>query len=240
MLALVLALLLDGPAFEKVTPVEKKQESLKPTLADIDSQLDSGHHYRHSNKMTWAHETTHGINARLRNARRGRLNAFYCLDNQAVYIVEPNILIEHVAPRIPRIVRGLSYNLYLNQQRRWWNDRPLYILDEWVAYTNGALAGKEYGLPEWEYELHRAHNFNIYAITLLKVVEEKDPNYDRTELQRFIKWNIERVFRYTPLRRPKHIEEYLNHVKSSPEVEEVRVYARRVFGIDWCMKHYGF
>lgn len=235
---------MDGPVWEKVEPVQPVNKSLKKTLADIESHLEAGHHFRDSNRMTWAHETTHGINAKLRNQRfmklRSPVNAFYCLDGKCVYIPEPKITITRFAPLIPRLIRGLSYNLYLRQQTRYWDDRPLYILDEWVAYTNGAIAGKEYNLPEWEYELHRAHNFSIYAIYLLKTVEENDTTYNCGPLRNFIRWNIERVFSYTPETPPKHIQEYLDNIKSSPETEGLRVYAKKAFGPAWCLKFYRF
>jgi len=54
-----------------VTDVEVVQPhpspDLEPTLHDIESRMPRGHSYRDGRHITWAHETTHGLNARIRN-----------------------------------------------------------------------------------------------------------------------------------------------------------------------------
>jgi hypothetical protein len=61
------------PTFEswpKVRDIQNIQIlSLGEVLQDIELHMPAGHGYRDSHKVTWAHETTHGINANIRNAR---------------------------------------------------------------------------------------------------------------------------------------------------------------------------
>lgn len=168
-------------------------------LGDIESHLPKGHQYSDTNKMTWAHESTHGINANIRNRyfknTKDNFNGLYVLQDRSLVLKEPNVTISDVAKEIPDDLRGPSYRLYLNEQALAWGDRPLYLMDEWVAYTNGAEAGKELNVKGWYYELLQAHNFNIYCLTLAMVVNRDLSDYDDTEFKKFLMWNTDRVFR---------------------------------------------
>lgn len=172
--------------------------SLGTILGDIDSHMPAGHVYRDSSKMTWAHETTHGINSNIRNknVNASKVNGFYCLEDRACVIIEPKTTIRAVAPLVPSVLRGPSYNLYMVQQAGGWNERPLYIFDEWIAYTNGSLCGREMKVSGWYYELLQAHNFNVYAICLAMEVKKSCPDYDDKQMKAFMMWNIERTFEF--------------------------------------------
>ena len=240
-------------------------------LQDIDSHMPAGHRYIFANKLTWGHETTHGINATIRNQYKGPdvVNAFYCLYDRAVIIEEPAVTIRAVAATIPVSLRGPSYNLYLVQQAGGWNNRPLYLFDEWVAYTNGSEGGRELNYEGWYYELLQAHNFNVYCICLAKLVSEKCPYYNDNQFRAFLKWNIERTFRLTEKfdnkqKVTKEVEDsvkidyriegewgsdsdpvnsalsYVKKVRESSDAEELRAFARKYFGKEWCKKVYGF
>ena len=65
-------------------------------LYDIESHLPTsyGSTYRDNDRVTWGHETTHGINSHLRNYfnKTGKkANGFYVLNGQGVIIPEPNM-----------------------------------------------------------------------------------------------------------------------------------------------------
>lgn len=249
--------------------------SLGKSLQDIDSHMPAGHTFKFSNKVTWAHETTHGINSSIRNKNisLGNINAFYCLEDRGCIIYEPKTTIAKVAPVIPKGLRGPSYDLYLVSQRKDWNDRPLYIFDEWIAYTNGSETGRELNYSGWYYELLQAHNFNVYAICVAMTVKKECPDYDDTQMKAFMMWNIERTFRLMePMKgmiveypepvvgedhnKPLHehpeppvgddknpvddATKYVEKVRTSPEGEEIRKFARSYFGAEWCKKVYGF
>lgn len=147
--------------------------------------------FRGGGRMTEAHETTHGIHADLRNRAAGtRVNAFYVLDDRALYLREPNVTLADVAARVPKKSRGEVFDLYLVQQRKHWNHNPLYILDELVAYTNGAVVGKEEGDDGWQYECARAQEMTKYAWYLILAIEELDPEYaELDKLVEFVNWN---------------------------------------------------
>lgn len=229
---------------------EFNRPALGKTLNDIESHIQSGHQYSFPNMpMTWAHETTHGINANIRNRFfkvKPVQSGFYCLESRAVLIEEPKTTISRFSSKIPRSLRGPSYDLYLKKQAQHWNNSPLYILDEWIAYTNGTSTGQEVQEDGWFYELLQAHNFNVYSIYLAQQVEEDCPNYDSTQLKAFIKWNTERVFEYTsrsvqnPTNKLDRVNTYLEALKNSSEAEPIRIFSRKYFGEDWCKRIYNF
>lgn len=182
-------------------PKVREVNNLGRVLNDIDSHMPAGHQYRDANKITWAHETTHGINANVRNKyyrpNERRVNAFYVLEDRAAVITEPPITIAQMADMVPQDLRGPSYQLYLVQQRRDWNNEPLYLMDEWTAYTNGTECGRELNAQGWDFELLQAHNFNVYCLYLAKAIQERCPDYDDKQFKAYLKWNMARVFRLT-------------------------------------------
>ena len=200
---------------EKIKNIEVKPEEIKrlepefivwkpirtvtnvsKVLRDIDSHLTLGQYYD-KNKVTWAHEGTHFINANIRNSHKDftKVNGFYCLGDRGCVIYEPRTTIRSFAGIIPEGLRGPSYNLYLVQQTGGWNDRPLYLFDEWVAYTNGSEVGRELNHQGWYFELLQAHNFNVYCMYLAMHVKKVCPDYDDFQMKMFMMWNIERTFR---------------------------------------------
>lgn len=265
------------PQFDSWPKVRNVQNTaLGKILQDIDSHMPAGHQYSAGNKVTWAHETTHGINSNIRNSHQdaSRVNGFYCLEDRACIIYEPKTTIRVIASKVPQALRGPSFQLYLVSQTKDWNDRPLYLFDEWIAYTNGSETGRELNHQGWYYELLQAHNFNVYCMYLAMTVKKSDPNYDDKQMKAFMMWNIERTFRLAaPFekravmlpdpeevsnREKKHLHhhdiphggddndpvgsamEYVNKVRTLPEAEELRSFARDYFGADWCKKVYGF
>lgn len=177
-------------------PKVRSVNNLGKVLSDIESHMPAGHIYRDNSRVTWAHETTHGINANIRNSIRNgqKNNAFYVLEDRAAVIVEPRTTIRRVAGKIPQELRGPSYQLYLVESTSSWNNEPLYIMDEWTAYTNGSACGRELNADGWYYELLQAHNFNVYSMYLMMTVKEDCPDYDDKQLKAYIMWNVERTF----------------------------------------------
>jgi len=262
------------PKFDSWPKVRNVQnQALGKILQDIDSHMPAGHQYSANNKVTWAHETTHGINSNIRNKHQdaSKVNGFYCLENRACVIYEPKTTIKAIAPKVPQALRGPSYQLYLVQQQGDWNDRPLYLFDEWIAYTNGCETGRELNHQGWHYELLQAHNFNVYCIYLAMTVKKTCPDYDDTQMKAFMMWNIERTFRLAEpfekraimISEPEEVGhmlkhhhniphggddsdpvasamEYVHKVRTIPEADELRKFARDYFGTDWCNKVYEF
>lgn len=178
-------------------------------------------------RMTNVHETTHFINKQLRTkyawkVSSGRINCFYVLDNKAVILAEPNIKKQDIIPYVPDFMKdeaaGSSYSLYIKSDS--WNDSPLYIFDEWVAYTNEAMCGID-DVRNGVYKdgntngMEGALDFSIYAISLGMAVRDKDPGYwnENPKFRSFLQWNFVRAmkayqlgsgleqFKYTPQER---------------------------------------
>jgi thiol-disulfide isomerase/thioredoxin len=185
-----------APDFVNCPPV--RQVVNGTILADIDAHLPAGHQYVDRDAITWGHETTHGIASRLRQeAQRPRFNAFYVTGNKAIYLSEPRVRLADVAARVPKEMRGDAFALYLTgRQLNDWNDCPLYILDEWTAYCNGACVGIERGgHPGYVFSCDIAHclEFAGYANVLLATIDELDPNHpDKQRLANFIAWQTAR------------------------------------------------
>ena len=126
----------------KLQPEREVNDSrLGKTLCDIECRMPPGHVYRDNDLVTWAHETTHGINSRVRCEVGGMVNAFYCLNGWVGIYREPNFRKSQVCAFVPANLRGLGWETYMAGASSW-DDRPLYILDEWVAYINGAIVGR--------------------------------------------------------------------------------------------------
>ena len=158
-------------------------------LLDIERHLPSkyGTTYQDSNKETHGHETTHGINSHLRNYHNktgAKANGFYLLKDRAFIIPEPKIKKSHAASYIPSSLRGFRYSTYVSGQSAWDNE-PLYLFDEWVAYINGGKVGvarHKAGLYKtqggWTTGVvDGALEFTPYAIGLVMAVEKGDPSY---------------------------------------------------------------
>lgn len=174
-------------------------------LNDIDSHMPAGHIYADADMVTHAHETTHGINANIRNKFQVGMKipgGFYCLENRAIVIEGPNgITLSDVADNVPVQLRGSIYNLYLVEQRRHWNTVPLYVLDEFVAYSNGSAAGLDLAKKNlWVGDrrsdtISHMLEFLVYSTVLAKTIKEKASLYDDAIFKGFFVWSIDRSLR---------------------------------------------
>lgn len=162
------------------------------TLCDIESHMPEYHNYRDRDKVTWAHETTHGLHSRLRN-KHGVKSALYTLNNNAfLFKNQPRTTLQKISELT--IYKGGVYDLYLIQQQAYWNNEPLYVLDEWVSYINGTYTGLDLDLNRGE-SLEYALEFNFYAQALIEAVEQDDSNYpDLDILNNFVGWCVGLTF----------------------------------------------
>jgi hypothetical protein len=147
--------------------------ALTGTAGDIQSQLPAGHRYSDPDVVTTAHETTHGINARIRNSFRAK-NGFYVLNQRGFICPSPRFTLRQLAQRIPKDKRGkVLYPLYMVQAQRYWNDTPLYCLDECVAYLNGSIVGVELGRKERSlYSFDCALELWVYVMEAQRMAKE--------------------------------------------------------------------
>lgn len=216
-------------------------------LTDIERHLPTeyGSTYRDSDRVTHGHETTHGINSHIRNYFNDtgrRANGFYCLDGKAAVVPEPGMRKSAVAPFIPSNMRGSRYDLYITGSSSW-DDTPLYVWDEWIAYVNGGEVGVDRarsGLwtEGWRDAVMGPLEFTIYALALVMAVEENDPTYfaSETQFHEFFAYNARRAMRvfregrtsehFTWDRQDQHYERF----RTSSETAAMRAFVVRQYG----------
>lgn len=147
-------------------------------LCDIESRMPRGHQYSDKDLITWAHETTHGLNSKIRNEHyeHGRtINAFYVLNGKALVMDEPtHIRISQVAQQVPASLRGQIFDLYMiKQPQNGWDDRPLYTWDELTAYTNGTLTRTDLKISSREETVKYMWEMVVYG-SYMAMVAERD------------------------------------------------------------------
>ena len=134
---------------------------------------------------TNVHESAHHIVSDTRRDNVSKygynIQALYYGSGKGIILDQPNIKIKDVSIKIPTNLRSYRYQLYFVSQLGYWNDYPLYILDEWTAYVWGGSSDLE------DYKNKQIHSrsdsvsgcldFSIYALYLCLVIKEKDPNY---------------------------------------------------------------
>jgi hypothetical protein len=202
--------------------------------------------------LTWGHETTHGINAHLRNYKNNtgqRANALYLMKDRFALVMEPpTTVLGNVATYVPASLHGSRFKTYLVDQVASWNDTPTYVFDEWVAYTNQSEVGVEIAkngtLTEWQDGVAGNLEFTVYALALGLAVETLDASYFAQNLQfrEFIAWNAERamdlyrVGSVLPVFTFADEDAYYAKWKTSPDAAALRNFARRTFGPMYCTK----
>jgi hypothetical protein len=238
-------------------PPQKAVKELRwgPFLTDLETHLPAqyGKQYQAPDLVVHAHETSHGIHAHLRNQyalKRQRVNCFYVGQNQAAVLAEPNVKLSQVAALVPDPLRLGRFKLYLVRQQKDWENEPLYVFDEWVAYGNGARAGIEMaqkGLYATDKNdaVFALLELNVYAVYTALAVEKHDRGYDRTPLTEFLAWNLKRSMalyhagsRLGPFDWDNH--QYYRRLQTGAEAAEVRRCLRRWYGERWCREVMGF
>ena len=151
---------------------------------------------------------------------------------------------------IPESLRKQRYKEYLIDQQKDWEDDPLYVFDEWVAYGNGAQAGVELaqkGLyhPDKCDVVFAVLEFNVYAIYTVLAAQKMDRDYDSRQLTEFLAWNLRRSialyragYRLDPYNWDNNA--YNRHLCSSSAAAELRRFLRRLYGEPWCEEVMGF
>ena len=192
----------------------RSNEKWGSVLADIARHLPSDRRYQDAysrymqagDLVTAGHEWTHFLNEYLTLKSGGGTSAYYLLGNNYVTLADPDGLRGHV-PRIPCSLRGDLYDLYLVQNAGNARIDPLYLFDEWAAYTNDvavAVDQLESGKPLNRFDRRiiqprtaaNVLEFMFYGYAVGMSVKEHDPRYYRSEegnkLRGFIRLNARR------------------------------------------------
>lgn len=196
MLMVAPTLAADAPVFIEIPPCRPGGEGV---LADIlEHSVEPPFGNQHG-RPTNAHETAHGIHATFRNrhtTKARRVNAFYMGSGRVAIVDEPEFLIRDVSKHIPNCLRGYRYTLYFQDQLRYWDDRPLYVMDEWTAYVCGA----ETAVDDWgrlqidtdEDSVSGSLEFSVYAVALYLTAKERKQDDDQ-QLKAVIQFNLTRA-----------------------------------------------
>ena len=214
-------------------------------LSDIESHMPSKHIYRSEDYVTWAHETSHGLASNLRIKFAGqpkytsRINGFYVLNNKSVIINEPNTTIHAVARQVPMSLRGMSYDLYMVQQAASWNDSPLYILDEWVAYANGSATRADLKIINRTETVLQMLEFNVYVMTEAMIIRTTD-----SQFKNFVRWHLERTMRiYKDNQKLGSLNQchvFWNKACHNQDAANLRQFVRDYYGKEWSSEILGF
>ena len=238
--ALLISPLLEREAnIEQVDFIEVNQVS---NIVQEDSVYAGIINYSHDptldikNRMTCAHETTHMINAGLRNSlKKGKnINVFYLPTGWACVIEEPNMRKSQVAQFIPSNVRGYRYSTYVTGATEW-DNQPLYLVDEWSAYINGAMVGiddvnNNRYTDGWTDGVSGCLELSLYCVALSMAIEEYDKEYwnNNVHFKSFMKWNLQRAYNtymigkdYPEFKCDKQ-EEFFRRFQESPSTKEMR------------------
>jgi hypothetical protein len=184
-------------------PVRTAPAGFPPALADVFSRLTDAERHRDpmdpADLVTWTHECTHGVSALAQNRhRQGDRQTIYLLDGRCVTLRHPRVTIGEVATLVPADLRtgraaGMFRN-YMVDQRTYWDDQPLYLLEEWISYTHGAIARRQAGITTRSDTEWRADVMEEYVVAMLALARKRDPGYgDFDILADLIAWNSARV-----------------------------------------------
>lgn len=201
---------------------------------------------------TLGHEVTHGIHSHFRvkyNKTGKKANGFYALQSRGIIIPEPNVTIADVEPFIPKVLQGFRFDQYIVKQQtpQGWNDRSLYIFDEWVSYINGASVATElFRLGRWKAgsrqdAVRGALEFTVYGIAVAMAVEKKDPTFFQTETSflEFTAWIAAQAMRvhregvaysaFSGFDQATYLKDLQTHADAKP----IRDFCLRTFGQKW-------
>jgi len=234
------------PTFSTYQPVKEADSSLGKVLSDIESHMPAGHIYRDSDRITWAHETSHGLASKLRSHFREqssrRINAFYVLDDNVVVMEEPKTTMQAAAKYVSPQLRGMSYNLYMVQQARSWGDTPLYICDEWIAYTNGSATRIDLKIQSRGETVTQMLEFTVYSLCMaMSNPERLDPQF-----KSFMAWHIKRVMDLynanLSIGDTSKATAYLNKIRTADDehARNMRSFAKEYLGERWTREILGF
>lgn len=221
-------------------------------LNDIVQHAEDSDSY--DDPITLGHETTHGINAYIRNNLNslGRpVNGFYVLNGQAIVIAEPNMHKSDVAAFIPQSLQGSRYQLYVVGQTDW-DSEPLYIWDEWSAYTNGGAVGIDleqqnlwtYG---WTDGVDGIIEFTVYGIATVMAIKQYEPAFlaDTNFLKAFQIFVQRAMDTFNTGKAMKDFtydvqDKYLAALQTSPDATAMRQFIKDTFGADFTYMEFGF
>jgi hypothetical protein len=172
-----------GDAYARLLDAERHRDPLDPRDA-----------------VTLTHECCHGVSALadVVNGARHSRHSIYVGDGKVISIRHPRVTIRDVAAAIPKADRSGPFSVmaktYLVDQAADWNERPVYLVEEWVGYTHGAIYRQAAGIEDRSDTVWRAQVFERWVRVFAGLARKRDPLApDLDKLERFIEWNAARL-----------------------------------------------
>lgn len=235
----------DEPSFVAFGPRASWVDAGKdPMYADYVNRFDRANYdKKFDSRYTAAHEATHQINAAIRN----RVNAFYVGGGRAALVDEPGFELARVRRFVPESLEGFRYQLYLVSQAEGpWNERPLYVFDEWTAYLNECLlalddARKAEPTTARRTDIFRsALEFAVYGAAVGRAAKKLDPKYweENKQFRDFLRWQVVRTFEawHASRRHPglqfTDDQAYYDTLKRSEDAAPIRNFLAKDLGLD--------
>ena len=163
-------------------------------VQEIERRLPAVHPYWNECPVTWVHEGTHYINSSL-TKDSSVSQGLYLLDVGGLVLDCPRLTLAQIAAAIPEGERRTIYATYLVTQRQWWDESPLYLLNEWVAYGNGTACRKSLNWTGKQ-RIDTVRFFlemEIYIQHMVRLAAQ-DPDYKGLhKLETFVAWYGQRV-----------------------------------------------
>jgi len=197
-----------------------------------------------NDRVRWGEATSHGIASHLRfayNVTGKAANGLYVMQDRATLVVEPTIFLSDVGPRVPQSLKGPSFQRTLVAVQA--NDKPTFLLEDWIAATNGSEVGvdlvkqNQWGTTVRD-GVRTTFELTIYALAWAHTVTVTDTSYfqDNPLTRELLAWNTERALRLydegsqMPAFKNNAQDDYLAKWKTSPDAAPLRNFARRFFG----------
>jgi hypothetical protein len=227
---------IDFPTLKIYTYKITKNNNYSSYYNDVVEHVRPNEVFQDSDKITTIHETNHQLNSNLRQIVRKNyktpINCFYILGDNYVVLKEPPITLNDIAIRVPKSLRGNGYQLYLIDQQRYWQNEPLYILDEWICYVNSTMAGIELRVEEGG-RLAKCAEFNTYALVLLQCSYLKLNEEDKKQLVDFVHLYTNRVRSLLELAKTrdynaKNAENILSTMLTSEDCQNLRQFIKLI------------
>ena len=124
--------------------------------------------------VTVAHECLHMLNASL---GKPGYHGLYLGGGYAVRVEIPDNFSMSMV-RVPKEEQTSRYKLYLVDSRKWWDDDPLYLADEALAYLAGARTRRDLGWEKRGETIRNGLELLEFYRKAVEVVRRCDPDYD--------------------------------------------------------------
>lgn len=124
--------------------------------------------------ITVAHECTHMLNASL---SKPGVHGLYLGAGYGLRVKIPeNFRMSMVS--VPKEEQTSRYKLYLVDSRKWWDEDPLYLADEALAYLAGARTRRDLGWKKRGETIRNGLELLEFYRKAVAVVRRCDPDYD--------------------------------------------------------------